>query len=167
MAAIGVSFDFGYPIDPDVTRIGRISVAGHINRKAREMSLSAVQDEVIRMDFGPITSDHIREFAEATRSTQFQNTPLTFPTIFRTTEFRWLDRLRIDMHQLLHTEQEYEYFVPLREGDEPVIATRISDYRERRGLLFVTLETEVHCGGTLALRAYSAFVVRQDAGGAE
>jgi hypothetical protein len=132
-------------------------------RKGWEMALSAVHDEVISMSFGPITAEHIQDFAAATCSVHFQGTPLTFPTVFRATEFRWLDRLQLDMQKLLHTEQEYEYVSQLKEGDTLNIATRITEYRQRRGLLFVTLETDVVRRSELVMKGRSAFVVRQEA----
>lgn len=126
------------------------------------MSLSAVHEEAISMNFGPITSEHIKLFASATVSENYVATPLTFPTIFRATEFRWLDRLQLDMRQLLHTEQEYEYIAPLREGDTLLITTRMTGWRQRKGLLFVTMESDVTCIGKTVIKATSAFVVRQD-----
>jgi acyl-CoA thioesterase FadM len=80
------------------------------------------------------------------------------------TEFRWLDRLKIDLRQLLHTDQEYEYFAPLREGDPPLVCTRLAEYRERLGLLFVCLESAVRVAGKVCVTARSTFVVRKTAG---
>src|SRR6476660_206008 len=77
----------------------------------------------IVQQLGAITRESIAAFARATKSEHFVSTPATYPTIFRSTEFLWLDRLEIDLHQLLHTEQEYEYLRPLREGDVPTVST--------------------------------------------
>lgn len=126
------------------------------------MALSAVQEETLTKSFGPVSEDHLRRFEQATLTTRRDTPPLTFPTVYRATEFQWLDRLNIDMHRLLHTDQEYEYVEPLKEGDCPVVSTRIRDYRERRGMLFVTLESEIRANGVLKIRSYSAFVVRNE-----
>jgi hypothetical protein len=112
----------------------------------------------------PIRRASIEAFAGATHSAHFTTTPPTYPTVFRTTEFRWLDRLKIDLRQLLHTDQEYEYLRPLREGDRPLVSTRLTEYRERRGLLFVTLESEARVGGEISVIARSTFVVRKGTG---
>ena len=111
----------------------------------------------------PVTRTHISAFAEATRSEHFGDMPLTFPTVLRATEFQWLDRLKIDMRELLHTDQEYEYLAPLKDGDVPTVQTKITDFRERRGMTFVELESEVRCNDRLAIIARSSVVVRSGA----
>ncbi len=113
---------------------------------------------VFRAD--PVTLNQIENFAAATMAEHYFGLPLTFPTIFRAAEFKWLDRLKFDMRELLHTDQEYEYIAPLKEGDVPTIYTKITDFRERRGMTFVQLESEVRCEEKLVIIARSSFVVR-------
>ncbi len=113
---------------------------------------------VFRAD--PISQEHISRFADATCSEHFSGSPLTFPTVLRAAEFKWLDRLKFDMRELLHTDQEYEYISPLREGDVPMVITKVTDFRERRGMTFVVLTSEIRCGERLAVTARSSFVVR-------
>lgn len=113
---------------------------------------------VFRAD--PISREHIRQFADATYSEHFSGSPLTFPTVLRAAEFKWLDRLKFDMRELLHTDQEYQYVSPLREGDVPMVITKVADFRERRGITFVVLESEIRCDDRLAVTARSSFVVR-------
>lgn len=72
-----------------------------------------------------------------------------------------MDRLKIDMRELLHTDQEYEFHSALKEGDTPTIYTRMQEYKERRGLTFVALESEIRCGDRLAIVTRSAFVLRK------
>lgn len=132
--------------------------------------MTTTKDEVIQVEFGELTAEHIRLFASATTSTHYSTAssstvPLTFPTFLRGTEFRWLDRLAVNMQDLLHTEQEYEYYHPLKEGDRPIVATRMVEYKSRRGLLLVTLESEIRSSGVLQVKARSAFVVRLTEGG--
>jgi acyl-CoA thioesterase FadM len=109
----------------------------------------------------PVTPKQIENFALATTSEHYSGFPLTFATIFRAAEFMWLDRLKFDMRELLHTDQEYEYIGSLKEGDVPTIYTRITDFRERRGMTFVILESEVRCDEKLVILARSSFVVRK------
>jgi len=103
--------------------------------------------------------------AEALRAaTGSEHSPLfphTFPTIFRKSEFGWLDDMKINMRNLLHTEQEYEYLTPFQVGDLPIVRTRVENVRERGGMRFVTLVSEVTCSGELRALARSAFVVRE------
>jgi hypothetical protein len=116
----------------------------------------------------PITRNQVEQFAAATGAEFHSGAPLTFPTILRATEFKWLDRLKIDMRGLLHTDMEYEYHSSFGEGDVPTVYCRMGDFRERRGLTFVVLESEVRCGERLAIIARSSFVVRSSgAEGAE
>ena len=122
----------------------------------------SIDTSPIEMGFPPISAEHVCDFATATHSEFFEGTPPTFPTVFRAAEFRWLDRLKLEMRHLLHTDQQYQYVRPLRKGDAPTISTRLTEYRKRRGMLFVTLESEIRCDGELAVLARSAFVVRQE-----
>lgn len=114
----------------------------------------------------PITRSQVDRFVQATGSEFCAGAPpLTFATILRGTEFKWLERLKIDMRGLLHTDQEYEYVAPMKEGDVPTVYSSLVDYKERRGLVFVSLESEVRCGEQVAVIARSAFVVRSAAEG--
>ncbi len=113
----------------------------------------------------PVTRQSILRFVEATHSEHCADNPLTFPTIFRTTEFQWLERLKVDLRELLHTDQEYEYLSPIQVGDVPTVHTRISDYKERKGMRFVVLESEVRCADRVALIARSSFVLRSTSEG--
>lgn len=113
----------------------------------------------------PVTALRIAAFVEATGIRFSTGIPGTFPTIFREPEFDWLKKLKVNMHQLLHTEQEYEYVSPIEIGDRVRTSTRVADYRERRGLLFVKLESEMFAGERLAIRSFSCFVIRQDSKG--
>lgn len=108
----------------------------------------------------PITREQVRRFIAATGSEYHANNPLTFPTVWRAPEFQWLDRLKFDLRELLHTDQEYEYLAPVKEGDIPTIYTKIKEIRERRGITFVCLESEVRMGDVLTVITRSSFVVR-------
>ncbi|MBY0372146.1 MaoC family dehydratase N-terminal domain-containing protein [bacterium] len=118
---------------------------------------------VFRAD--PLTRNQIEKFAQATCSEHYADSPLTLPTILRAAEFKWLERLKIDMRELLHTDQEYEFVDGLREGDVPVVYTRITERRERRGMTFVVLESEVRCDERVAVVARSSFVIRSSSEG--
>ncbi len=129
------------------------------------MSHKSLMEAPIVFRADPVTHEHIQAFAGATSSEHFQGTPLTFPTVYRAAEFKWMDRLKIDLRGLLHTDQEYEYLAPLRAGDVPTVSTRVTDFRERRGITLVVLESEVRCEEKLVLIARSSFVVRSSDGG--
>lgn len=122
-------------------------------------------EEHIEIVEKPLSRQHIDFFRRATLSDSSPGIPLTFPTIFRRPEFDWLDRLKVDMHSLLHTEQEYEYLVPLEVGDVPRIRTRVKELKERKSkrlsLTIVVLESEVHCSEVLKMRTNTTFVLRE------
>lgn len=108
----------------------------------------------------PVSRQSITQFVEATHSEHCGLDPLTFATIFRSTEFQWLDRLQVDLRQLLHTDQEYEFVAPLKEGDVPTIYTRVCEHKERKGMRFVVLESEVRCDDQIKIVARSSFLLR-------
>lgn len=114
----------------------------------------------LTFEAGPLTEAEVRLFCEATRSTHCVGVPPTFATIFRKAEFQWLSHMKVDMRNLLHTEQEYEYFEPLEVGDKLSITTSIQDWKERRGMVFTTLASEVCCEGKVKVRSSTSFVLR-------
>ncbi len=118
-------------------------------------------DKVIRVEAEPLTSERLADFRSATKTEYALGMPPTLATIYRASEFEWLARLNIDMRQLLHTDQEYEYLVPLEVGDAPVVTTRVKDYRERRGMQFYVLESDIVCNGVTKLYTRSSFIVRR------
>ena len=59
--------------------------------------------------------------------------PPTFPTVFGFEGERVLEGLEFDRKRLLHGEQEYQYFQPLRAGDTISYSTKIIDIDEKRG----------------------------------
>jgi len=120
--------------------------------------------EAIEVTEETITSEAVASFRAATQSDHSTGIPATFSTRFRHAEFEWLDRLEVDMHNLLHTEQEYEYHEPFRVGDTPVVRTSIKDYRERVGkqakLVIIVFESQIRSGQRLNMTTLTTFVVR-------
>lgn len=108
----------------------------------------------------PVTAEEISQFRQATRAENGTGAPLTFPTRYRKAEFQWLDEMKVDMHSLLHTEQIYYYEGLLVPGDIPQVRTKRTICKERRGMLFVTLETTLSCNGQTKVRSETQFVIR-------
>lgn len=121
---------------------------------------TSVSDTTIAWRAPAITQKQLDALREATGSRFSARFLPTFPTVFRHPEFEWLDRQHIDMRNLLHTDQEYEYRKPFEIGDTPEIRTRISDMKERSGMKFITLESDIVCGGEVKLVSRSTFIVR-------
>jgi len=118
--------------------------------------------EKIEFQAEPITTKDIELFSSATLS-QHSSFPLTFPTRYRKAEFEFLILLNINMRNLLHTEQEYSYQSPLVVGDKPLVVSQLKENKERRGMRFITIETQLICNGEKKVTSESTFVVREAA----
>jgi hypothetical protein len=112
----------------------------------------------------PWHASDIDAFRKAVKMGPGSLMPLTLVTRLRRAEFEWLSRFKIDMHQLLHTVQEYEYFGEIELGTPIQVKTRVANIKERKGktgsTVFVEFETEVKNQSALKLIARTHFVVR-------
>jgi hypothetical protein len=122
------------------------------------------QKEPIAFEWPAFSTAQIAAFEKATASQFTAGNPPTLGTIFRMGEFQWLDRLKVDMRRLLHTEQEYEYVSPIRPDEKHQIVTSLDGYRERRGMAFVTLVSTVKVGHEVRLKSTTQFVLRPEEG---
>ncbi|HOA23382.1 MAG: MaoC family dehydratase N-terminal domain-containing protein [Aggregatilineales bacterium] len=72
--------------------------------------------------------------------------PPTFGTVFRFWAGGGLEdallQLGVDIRNVLHAEQEYEYLAPMHVGDTITGTTRISDVYTRAGMDFVEFTTQ-------------------------
>lgn len=114
----------------------------------------------ITFELPPLSDAVVTAFRKATRTEYAQSIPPTFPTCFRKAEFDWLDRIQVDMRTLLHTEQEYEYLVPLTIGDKLSVTTSVESCRERRGMTFIVLLSQAFRGDIEMIRSHTTFVLR-------
>jgi hypothetical protein len=117
----------------------------------------------ITFSLGPLSEEKVSAFRKATSTAHTRAIPPTFPTCFRKAEFDWLDLIKVDMRTLLHTEQEYEYLVPLQVGDTLTVTTSVESCRERRGMTFFVLLSEVSDGKAVKVRSHTTFVLRTGA----
>lgn len=106
-----------------------------------------------------VTEKEIQEFREATL-TETLEMPLTFPTKYRHQEFELLRGLKVDFHQLLHLEQVYHYCEPIQVGDKLEISSRVVENKIKKGMQFITLETELSSMGVKKVISESKMVVR-------
>ncbi|MBN1310836.1 MAG: MaoC family dehydratase N-terminal domain-containing protein [Anaerolineae bacterium] len=91
--------------------------------------------------------------------------PPTFPTVFTFWGGMSMDDLLrevgVEIHNVLHTGQEYEYFAPLHIGDTVTGQAAISDIYQRAGMDFMEIETEYkNQDGVLVLKDRAMLVVR-------
>jgi len=110
-----------------------------------------------------VEKGHIRRFAQAigdenplyldeeyARKSRYGGiiAPPTFPTTFGFEGEGVLQGLDINYARLLHGEQEYEYFSPIKAGDTINFSTTITDITEKEGksgvMDIITTETTGH-----------------------
>ncbi|RJP26915.1 MAG: MaoC family dehydratase [Candidatus Abyssobacteria bacterium SURF_5] len=95
-----------------------------------------------------VEKGHIRRFAEAigdenplyrdeeyARRSRYGGiiAPPTFPTVFGFEGEKVMEGLQFDCARLLHGEQEYEYYQPIRPGDTMSYSTKIVNVDEKQG----------------------------------
>ena len=94
-----------------------------------------------------ITAERIRAFAKAVGSSDHTQAPPTLMTVFRQGEFDLFGQLGVDLAQILHTEQEYEYFHPIHAGDMIRFESALIQVLEKQtssvDLQFLTFATDV------------------------
>src|ERR1700722_12570015 len=96
----------------------------------------------------PVTQNGVNAFIKAIDGIA-PDMPLSFPTLFRDSEFAYLDWINIPMKDVLHTEQEYEYIAPIP-GEAPIqMRSVLLTDREKAGLRFVAVSTEILSEGRL------------------
>lgn len=118
----------------------------------------------IEFDWEGVSEDRSSALKAATRSDHVRGLPPTFATIYRFGEFEWLRRAGVDLRNLLHTEQEYEYLAPLPLGAPARVTTVLSKRRTRAGMTFVTLQSTIRFHGIETVRALSNFVLKGPVG---
>jgi len=103
-----------------------------------------------------VEAGKIREFARAVKDDNpiYRDAERCLaPPTFLMTVAHWTDGagarpgVRVDLHRLLHGEQEFEYLRPIRPGDELTARTRTKDVFEKVGkrggkMTFIVAETE-------------------------
>lgn len=94
-----------------------------------------------------ITAERIRAFTKAVGSSDQTQAPPTFMTVLRQGEFDLFGQMGIDLAQILHTEQEYEYFSPIQAGDRIRFESTLVQVLEKQtssvDLQFLTFTTDV------------------------
>ena len=101
-----------------------------------------------------ISSERIRSFREAVGlDPNADEVPPTYVTRFRQGEFELLARLGVPLQNILHAEQDYQYFERLKPGMKILYETTLANSFEKKGregsLRFLVTETRVRWpGGT-------------------
>lgn len=123
-----------------------------------------------------VTASDVKGFGEAVEHPECAsrfNVPPTLPVIASADQVRrfLFDVLHLDRQRLLHGQQDYEYFIPLRVGDHlrcrlHVVSDEIKQNRKRERLRIIVREIRMYLqpGGALALIERSTTIVRQGDG---
>lgn len=79
---------------------------------------------------------------------------------------RILDALDVELPRVLHAEQQFDYLVPIRAGDELKVERRVADLYDKKGgeMEFIVIETTfTAASGMLAARSRQIVLVRNRA----
>jgi hypothetical protein len=126
-----------------------------------ESVVTSQSDPLLEFAPDPLTHVGLDAFLRATETLYCQTIPLTIYTLYRRSEFLWLERIRVDLRKLLHTEQEYEFLRPMVIGESLLVKTKLADKKIRSSLGFYTLSSEIFGGDdNLISKSRSMFVVR-------
>lgn len=118
-------------------------------------------DQVIEFTGEPLSAERVEGLLKATHSDHTHGLPLTLCTIYRHPEFDWLRKLDIELKNVLHAEQSYEYYRELRAGERPYVRTIVRQQKKRAGLVFMVLESEFSVDGEKILLSRTTFYVRK------
>lgn len=117
-----------------------------------------------------ITPERLARFAEAIGETDPAfGRELAPPTFLKVVEGeggssrKILETLQVDLRRILHAEQQFEYFVPIRAGDTITVRRKVADLYEKKGgeMEFIVIEsTFTNAAGKLAARSRQIVLVR-------
>jgi len=92
-----------------------------------------------------VSEEDLRNFCEAIGLDYNGTAPPTYITVFRSSEFSLFDELDIPLSNVLHAEQEYNYFKKIVPGMLMTFATGLEKYVVKKGgttrLHFLTFQT--------------------------
>jgi hypothetical protein len=89
--------------------------------------------------------------------------PPTFTIRITLTQFEEIltrPNVGLDWSRLVHGDQKFEIFSPVKAGDQFTCSATIESYRVAAGNEIVTVRSDLHKGSELAVSAWSTLVVR-------
>ena len=112
-----------------------------------------------------VSAEKIAEFCKALGVPALNHAPPTFLTVFRRGEFELFKKLGLDLSNVLHAEQEYQYESALEAGDEVEFKTALIQVLEKQtpkaSLQFLSFETEIHTEKGKIGKAITQVVIRR------
>jgi hydroxyacyl-ACP dehydratase HTD2-like protein with hotdog domain len=98
-----------------------------------------------------IASERLTQFADAIEESNPElREVIAPPTFLKVIEGeggssrRILDNLEVDLRRVLHAEQQFDYFLPVRVGDEITVERKVADIYDKKGghMEFIVIETQ-------------------------
>ncbi len=89
--------------------------------------------------------------------------PPTFTIRITLTQFEEIltrPEVGLNWSRLVHGDQKFEIFTPVKAGDQLTCAATIESYRVAAGNEIVSVRSDLHNGAELAVSAWSTLVVR-------
>lgn len=126
------------------------------------MGIEGKQYDPVTME---LDSDHVNAFAWAIGADPAEGVPPTYAAVYSlgltAPQLFGDEDAAIDFGKLLHAEQEFEWMRHPSVGDTVKSQARVSSDISRRGMRFVTLETDTSTAdGEPVCRSRALFVIR-------
>jgi N-terminal half of MaoC dehydratase len=114
-----------------------------------------------------IEPERVDAFARAIGADPADGVPPTFAAVYSlgatAPQLFGDEEAAVDFARLLHAEQEFEWVRQARVGETVTSRGRVASDTSRRGMRFVSLETETSAaGGDPLCRSRALFVIRED-----
>ena len=110
-----------------------------------------------------ISQSEIDAFCAVIGETETEIAPPTFTIRITLTQFEEIltqPEIGLDWSRLVHGDQKFEIFSPVKVGDGLTCAATIESYRVAAGNEIVTVRSDLQRAGELVISAWSTLVVR-------
>jgi len=110
-----------------------------------------------------VSQSEIDAFCAVVGETDTTIAPPTFTIRITLTQFEEIltrPEIGLDWSRLVHGDQKFEIFSPIKAGDQLTCAATIESYRVAAGNEIVSVRSDLHKGSELAVSAWSTLVVR-------
>jgi MaoC dehydratase-like protein len=126
------------------------------------MSIEGRQYDPVNVE---LDADHVAAFAWAIGADPAEGVPPTYAAVYSlgatAPQLFGDDEAGIDFAKLLHAEQEFEWSRHPQVGETVTSKARVTSDNSRRGMRFVTLETDsTSADGAPVCRSRALFVIR-------
>ena len=110
-----------------------------------------------------ITQSEIDAFAAVIGETDTSVAPPTFTIRISLDQFQSIltkPEIGLDWSRLVHGDQKFEIFAPVKAGDNLRCSATIESYRVAAGNEIVSVRSDLHLGNDLVISSWSTLVVR-------